>query len=413
MRKKILLGFLLVILTVTVINGMIQYYVEDPMRALTLSSVAGLVVGLALSFVLSSGIIREIRKVVEVSRRMGEGDLSHTIESHSGDEIQELAEAFNVMTVSLRELVDKARKTASTVFDSAQSLSAAAEEMSATTEEIAATADTIARGAEEQVTMIDRAKLLIDEMARATAATADQARRAAEAARQAGDKSRIGGQRAQETMGRMKDVFGRIEKTAGFVRSYGERTKEIGKIIDVIGGIAHQTNLLALNATIEAARAGEYGKGFSVVAEEVRKLADKARQSAEQVAVLVSTIESEGEKVLAFTEEGIREVQAGREALVQTGQVLDEILGSALSTVTYLEEVNKVTEGQTGRATEMVRVIDDIARVAHGNASATEESSAATEEMTSSMEDLALSAQELSEASDELRSAISRFKVQG
>ncbi len=193
--------------------------------------------------------------------------------------------------------------------------------------------------------------------------------------------------------------------------SFGERSKEISQIVDIITNVAQQTTLLALNATIEAARAGEAGRGFAVVAEEIRKLAANTEQFAEKISGIVGRIQNESEQVLTSMKDVTGVLDEGQDIVQSMGEALDEIVKAVMESTTHAQEISQLTETQSAAAMDITQIIDEVSKVAEDNAAATEEVSAATEEQTASMEELAASAQDLTALSDKLRKLSEEFKV--
>jgi methyl-accepting chemotaxis protein len=195
-----------------------------------------------------------------------------------------------------------------------------------------------------------------------------------------------------------------MEGSAGLVHGFGERTQKIGKIVEVITGISQQTNLLALNAAIEAAHAGEYGRGFSVVADEIRKLSEATRRSAEEITALVGEIGRESAKVLVTMESGTLEIREGREVIDTVRGSLETIIEGTVEVARGVGEISALAAEQARGSEEMVKATDEISRIAEDNA-------AATEELTASLEQMAGSAKELAALADGLRLTASRFRV--
>jgi methyl-accepting chemotaxis protein len=369
--------------------------------------------GLVVATVTSRKLMQTIRPLAEATSIISEGDLTRHVAVVSRDELGELAEAFNRMVVNLRQIVLEVKSTSEQVTTQALALSTSAEEMHSSTGEIAGTVEQIAKGAEHQAGLVEQVSKLIREMAGAINEIAARAKSAAEAASEAGYTAQTGGKSAREAMGKMKEVFAIIEASAQSVRGFSEKTQQIGTIVDVITKIAQQTHLLALNAAIEAARAGEAGGAFSVVAEEVRKLATEAGTSAEKIAQIIREIRAENAKVVEAMEVATREVSGGREALTFTGQALEEIVKVVLDEVRKVQEISGLTQQQTQGAEALVKTIDEIAKVAEDNAASSEEASAATTEQTASMDHMAESAQQLSALADKLRNLVARFRAEG
>jgi methyl-accepting chemotaxis protein len=192
----------------------------------------------------------------------------------------------------------------------------------------------------------------------------------------------------------------------------GERSKEIGQIVDTISGIAGQTNLLALNAAIEAARAGEQGRGFAVVAEEVRKLAEQSQDAAKQIAVLIGEIQGETDRAVAAMNNGTREVKLGAEVVNASGKSFQEIAEMVTRVSGQTKEISAAIElmaNGSQQIVESVKEIDELSKHASGEAQTV---SAATEEQSASMEEIASSSQALAHLAMDLREALvsSRFR---
>ncbi|HYL81911.1 MAG TPA: methyl-accepting chemotaxis protein [Candidatus Acidoferrum sp.] len=412
--KKLYAGFLLVILATAVASALLSLVLRRFLPQeyiMIITALLAVLAGMVLAFVMSRNLTTEIRSLVTTARTVAQGDLTRDVSVNTSDEIGELAGAFNQMVGSLREVVREVKTTSEAITTSAVALSASAEEMNSSTEEIAATVEQIAKGAEHQAGLVEQTSKVIREMANSVTEIATRAKSAAEAAAEAGYTAQTGGKSAQEAMDKMKGVFSIIEGAAGGVKSFSEKTQQIGTIVDVITKIAQQTNLLALNATIEAARAGEAGRGFAVVADEVRKLASEAGNSAEKIAELIKQDQMENTKVAASMEVATREMTSGREVLTYTSDALQDIVRVVVEEVKKVQEISALTQQQTQGAQEMVKTIDEIAKVAEDNAASTEEASAATTEQTASMEQMARSAQQLSGLADKLRTMVARFNV--
>ncbi|HWP35233.1 MAG TPA: HAMP domain-containing methyl-accepting chemotaxis protein [Thermodesulfobacteriota bacterium] len=379
------------------------------------SAVAAIAAGLSASRVFLRSFARDFRSLNAAAERISQGDLSRPVEAASDtwlpDERAELAVALERMQQALRDLVGHMRATSLRVAESASGLSSTAGQLNASAEEIASSIEQIARGAELQAQLVERGSKVMRELGGAIDAVAAAAREAADAADTAARTASAGREAVAAALANMQRLLERMETSSQVVFRFGEKTREIGRIVEVITAVAQQTNLLALNATIEAARAGEYGRGFAVVAEEIRKLADGTSRSAEQITALVKTIEQESSRAVSSLQASGRDIEEGRRGIATTGRSFDDIVTHMVSASEKVARIRDLSRTQTASAGEMARAIDEIAKVAQDNAAATQQISASIQEQTAAMQELASSAQELSAMAEELRGAATRFRL--
>lgn len=412
---KFILGFIAVIAAVTLIPFFTPYLKIDKEWEHLFSTLCAITVGLIIGGVFSNKLGNTFQQISSAAEDISKGNLKERTISLSKplfeDETVDLGHAIQGMMDNLRELVVSMQQNSSSVSDSAQGLSATAEEMNASTEEISSTIEQITKGAELQSEMVEKSSRLIRDMASSIELVASSSKEAAENTARTADTASEGSMKAIEVIDNLKDVFEKVEHSSEVVFRFGEKTHEIGKIVDVITKIAQQTNLLALNATIEAARAGEYGRGFAVVAEEIRKLAEGSTKSADQITSLIKEIEVESSHAVGSLKESTGMMAKGKEGIEFTGKTLEEIVTMVMASTEVSREIYLLTQKQSEGAQGMVNAIDEISKVAEDNAASTEQASAATQEQMASMEEMASAAQELSNLADEMRTATDKFEV--
>jgi methyl-accepting chemotaxis protein len=414
---KFTIGFIIVVGAIVALNALVPYVFINEWQWLQQPvAIAGaMVVGLSLGLAFSKAFTANIQRINEGAERLSHGDLTRDVQIRNStfpDETADLALSLNRVNESLRELVGTIRSSAGRVAASAQGLSATAEEMSASSHEVANTVEQITLGAERQAEMVEKASRLIKEMAVSIDLVAAAAKKLSTSAGETTATAQRGGQVAREAMEKMRQVLQDVDLNSKRMVSFGSQVQKIGKIVEVITGIAGKTNLLALNATIEAARAGEYGRGFAVVAEEVRKLADSTGDSAGEITRLIEAIREENQMMQSSTAETAMRMAEGRAILDATGRTFEEIIADVMTTQTKANSISELAEQQTNGARGMVSAIDEISRVVTDNAAATQEVSATTEQQTASMEDMAQAAQTLTVLAGHLLEVVSRFQLE-
>ncbi|MBD3178990.1 MAG: hypothetical protein GF417_04955 [Candidatus Latescibacteria bacterium] len=339
------------------------------------------------------------------------GKLVDDLKIESEDELGKLSSYLNGIFRNITEIINIVQNTSDKVNFSAQSLSASTEEVNSITEETSLTIQNIAKSSDLQAQKVEEMNREIKNMERSVKQVVNSAEMAASAAANASGTARKGGDSAGEAVEKINKIYDVTQESAAIIKHLGERSNQIGEIVDVITDIADQTNLLALNAAIEAARAGEAGSGFAVVADEVRKLAEGSAKAADEIAALILKTQEDTQTAVHSIELGSKEVTEGREVITRTGKSLDEIVQVLESSTEMARRISAATKELSRGMSNVISSIGEISQSAEQNASATQESAASMEQMTTSMEDVASSAQKLSDLSIQLRENVERFNM--
>lgn len=357
-------------------------------------------------------ILEPLHDLGSVMVEAGQGDLTVRGEAPNEDEIGLLVSECNSLIASLAQIAGHVRTSSESVSNAATQLSASSQEINASSMEISSSVQQIAHGAELQSRKVEETSAAME----AITCTIDEvARRAMEASSTSEEAARaasLGEQATHEAIAKIGEVSGAIQTLAGSVETLGRRSAEIGSIVDVITTIADQTNLLSLNAAIEAARAGESGRGFSVVAEEVRKLAEGSGKAAQQIGELIKDVQQETAKALKYMEIGITEVHAGSEVVGRSGEALRQITDAVSQTAALAQEIAAATSEQARRTADVDRAMHDIAAVVEQNAASAQETAAAAEQQTACMEEISSSAQDLADMARKLEESALQFHLE-
>ncbi len=370
-----------------------------------------IIVVIIAALAVARSITRPLARLVENTQAVAAGDLTQSLAVESRDEIGQLSEAFNIMTNQLKVLIRHITTNAEQLAASCEELTASAEQSSQAANQVAGSITDVARGAEEQLTTVHDASAVVEQIAVTTKQVAANASEVARQSAEAAGKAREGDRSAIQAIEQMNSIEKTVNTSATVVAKLGDRSKEIGQIVDAIAGIAGQTNLLALNAAIEAARAGEQGRGFAVVAEEVRKLAEQSQDAAKEIAGLITEIQSDTDQAVIAMNDGTREVKRGAEVVNSASQAFREIVGLITLVSEQIKEISEAI-GQMATGSQQivssVNKIEEISRTATGEAQTV---SAATQEQSASMEEIASASEALAKLAQDLQTAVSKFRV--
>jgi methyl-accepting chemotaxis protein len=354
-------------------------------------------------------MLEELRTVAAHADRIAAGDLSGDLPPRS--EQDELRRTLAGMTDGLRAMVGEIAAAADQVSDVSDRVAAEADESGRSAEEITRAVGEVAHGAERQVRSVDAVRTLSAEVSASTQESAATAQLAADQAGRAQQLADDGAAAVGAATDAMEQVRGASAEVTRTIRALGERSSRIGSMVDTIGGIAEQTNLLALNAAIEAARAGEQGRGFAVVADEVRKLAEESRQAAGSIAALVTEIRAETDRAVHVVEEGAQRTEDGV-GTVEAARASFTAIGEAVEvTSSRVAEIAAAVGAIALSSARMTEDIADVAAVAEQSSAASEQVAASTHQTTASTQQIASSAQELAASATELHQLANRFTL--
>jgi methyl-accepting chemotaxis protein len=358
--------------------------------------------------------LRVLGDLADVERRVQEylaqsGGLERRLRVDPQRSTAQVVEAFNQVLDRFQQMVASVKKGADLVSSSSQRVSMTAAEVSRMSGEVSITIQQVAKGTEEQSSRTAELNTVIQQVAEAAQSNRRKAEETAQASEGALEIAQTIHSLAQDATTQMDRLSKDIRETAQTIYTLGDKSEKIGEVVDIIRSIADQTNLLALNAAIEAARAGDAGRGFAVVADEVRKLAEGSAESANQIAGMISQIQSSSQAAVASMQKGSEAVGEGSEVISRVAGGLNQIIEATRRTFALAAEIAASAREQVARAGQGAQRIEEINAIAEETAASTEEVAASTQESTASMEELTATAAQLADMARELQALVSRF----
>ena len=379
---------------------------------LIISTVLSLVTGGALVYFISRTISKHLNEVVVVSNKITAGELDvNMIDYESEDEIGRIAKAINQMSSSLRDMIQQISEISVLVNDQGQGLTYSANEVKLSTEQVALTMEELATGIDSQANYVSGLSITMDSFTEKVSEANENGDTIYQSSNDILTMTNKGNEAMSASIKQMATIDQIVKDTAQKVQGLEEQSKEISKLVSVINEIADQTNLLALNAAIEAARAGEHGRGFAVVADEVRKLAEQVGVSAMDITQIVSSIQNETGVVTESLLSVYKEVEEGTNQIETTGSTFEGINAAIQQMASRIESVTGHLNTMLTSSQEMNSSIQEVASISQETAAGVEETSATAEQTSSAMEEVSQNSNELSRLAENLNTLVKRFKL--
>ena len=357
-------------------------YATGRIIAVSLSLFAVLL-GIAIAYFITRSITRPLNEAVTVATHVANGDLTHRIEVKSSDEVGKLMQALKAMTESLSKLILNARENADEVSSAATELATASGQVSSSSQYQSEAASSMAAAIEEMTVSITQ--------------ISDHANDAHRLSIESSARADEGGTIIHGTISDMQKIAASVTESAQTVQELAQQSEQITGIVNVIKDVAEQTNLLALNAAIEAARAGEQGRGFAVVADEVRKLAERTSQSTIEISSMIGKIQDGIQRVTGSMQAGVERVNKGVDQANRAGESVTAINHDSQRVVSTVNDINAALKEQSAATNEIAKSVERIAQMAEENNAAVEETSK--------------TAQHLEQLAVSLQNTVGRFKV--
>ncbi|MCR6107700.1 methyl-accepting chemotaxis protein [Salipaludibacillus agaradhaerens] len=371
-----------------------------------------IVSGGSIFWFVTRNLSKSLNQVVGTAEQLSRGNLAvEKIEIKSQDEAGRIGLAINQMIDNLSTMITNVRRTSDQVAASSEQLSASSTETTKVTEEITESIQEVASGADSQVEKAADNERTVNDMSKSIDLIASSIETVNESSKVSAQKAEHGTDVISSTMSQMTSIHELTDKIAGSVNGLAVSSEKIGSIISLITDVAEQTNLLALNAAIEAARAGEHGKGFAVVADEVRKLAEQTGNATNEISSLIAHIQQDIQHSVSYTKEGREAAQTGMSYMEDAGRSFEELSEAIHGVSSQMREVTAAVAQVEEGVHRVKSSVEETTSIAEQSAGYTQNVAASAEEQNASMEEISSSADQLAKMAEELQESVSKFSL--
>ena len=364
---------------------------------------------------LSAKLIGPIRDMTKTLETLATGDFRKPAQEHidvdRDDEVGIMGRAALDLRSHVREMLQRVVASAEQVAAAAEELTASADQSSVAINQVAESITTVAGACNEQFTEVENAGQQSDQLKANMKTFTDMLTTSENKIKATNEAADIGYKNVSAAVDQMKVIESAVSDTAKVIAQLGEESDKIGKIVEAIAAISDQTNLLALNAAIEAARAGEHGRGFAVVADEVRKLAEQSQSSAREISDLIGSIQEKAQDAVTSMQTGVDKVRIGTEAVTGGGQAFKKIADMVTEVAENSRKMGHIVTTLVGSTDEITKSVENINTKSREVAKESETVSAASEEQTATMHEIAEASRSLAAQAQQMQEIISRFKV--
>ncbi|MDQ0203567.1 methyl-accepting chemotaxis protein [Pectinatus haikarae] len=377
-------------------------------------TMAAILLSILIGWVIIKQISKNLNKINEIVKDMANGDFSNIIANdnlNDKSEFGDLSRNIAIMTKNIATLLKKITHSSDTLAASSEELTASAEQSAQASNQVAASVTRVAESADKQLQLSNKSDSAVKNISTSMEKLSVNTNILSDSVEKTTKAANKGDIAINKTIEQMHIIKEKTNATSSVITDLENKSQQIGKIVDVISNIAGQTNLLALNAAIEAARAGDAGKGFSVVAEEVRKLAEQSQDAAKQITELITDVQHKTDNAVTFMTEGKAEVEKGTEVVSMAGENFEQIISMVNTMLTQIGNNAHAVDEITNYMENVATLVNETDKESRKSSAETQTISAAAEEQSASSEEIASASQALSKMAAEVQNNIRTFKV--
>ena len=378
---------------------------------LIVSVVVVILISVSMAFYLSRSINTSIKYLIEIADHVAQGNLKVDVTPKTNDEFGMLTNAFAETVKELKGLIEGITSTANNLVSFSEQLTSNVDQSAIATQQVASSISNVASNMNKQGGQVNASVLEINKMTDDISAFEKLSEQSSKAANDVAVIAQAGREAVSGAVSQMETIAASVTESAEVIRQLASRSEEIGQMSDSIGGIAEQTNLLALNAAIEAARAGEHGKGFAVVADEVRKLAEGSALAASKIAEVIRVIQSDTTKAVERMEQGTRDVQNGKNIVDEAGNSFSTIVQAVIGLTKNADIILYAAHSSSEKINKLVAVMEDLNKTSAAVSQEAESVSAATEQLSASVDEIATASKNMSDMAQQLKDSTSQFNL--
>ena len=410
-KNKLILSFLFLLLIVMVAIGVVNYIADDYYLAQAVSIALALALGIVFGSIFSRSLVRRLNNLSNAARKISTGDLSGKIPLLSKDEVRDLEEMFTMMLDDLRAMISAMKNVSSQIQGTNASLTVLIKEVLANSQEIDQSAMAIAKCSEEQALIVQKTSLRLDngltEMGEMVKQSAETVSKISEAKM----RTKKGEENARETLNHLENVLNQMAEYVQPIYSLAQKVEKIKVVVNIMDGIAQKTDLLSLNASIEATRSGELGKGFALVADEIRTMAENSKYSSQQIGKIVEGMLEDNKVVMESLEKSQAGINKGREIIDGIVETFGEMLSGVKDIYTEVNEIEEVTSEQVKQMRGLLSHFQELSQLAHKNLVSTQKTNKATKKQKEDVKEIANAMKSLNTLSDNMKDTQRRFRL--